>query len=83
MSSVVPFEVNVTIIDLGLARIDDVRRDDVCWTPFDEEIFDGEGDYQYDIYRMMRKHNGDEWEKYRPLTNAMVRSVQLACPHTS
>jgi hypothetical protein len=30
------------------------------------------GEYQYDIYRMMRKHNGDSWEAYRPLTNVMV-----------
>jgi hypothetical protein len=30
------------------------------------------GDYQFDIYRIMREHNGGEWEGYRPLTNVMV-----------
>ena len=64
-----------TIIDLGLARIDYISEgsgDDVCWTPFAEEIFEGEGDYQYDIYRMMKKYNKNEWEKFNPLTNVMV-----------
>ncbi|KAH9850790.1 hypothetical protein C2E23DRAFT_834144 [Lenzites betulinus] len=64
----------VTIIDLGLARMDahdteDMQR--VHWTPFDDETFEGEGDYQFDVYRMMRTHNGDKWEDYRPLTNVM------------
>ena len=30
------------------------------------------GDYQFDIYRLMRAHNGDSWKEYRPLTNVMV-----------
>ncbi|KAI0353039.1 hypothetical protein OH77DRAFT_1591608 [Trametes cingulata] len=63
----------VTIIDLGLARMDahDADGHRVHWTPFDEETFEGEGDYQFDVYRMMRAHNGDEWEAFRPLTNVM------------
>ncbi|KAI0321935.1 hypothetical protein OF83DRAFT_1161476 [Amylostereum chailletii] len=66
--------VKATIIDLGLARMDPGNDSDdrgVCWTPFDEEVFEGEGDYQFDIYRLMRTHNGDEWETFRPLTNVM------------
>jgi hypothetical protein len=35
------------------------------------------GDYQFDIYRLMRKHNGGRWADFRPLTNVMV------CPHHS
>ncbi|KAI0751003.1 hypothetical protein C8Q80DRAFT_1154949 [Daedaleopsis nitida] len=63
----------VTIIDLGLARMDsdDGAGASVHWTPFDEETFEGEGDYQFDVYRMMRTHNGDAWEDFRPLTNVM------------
>jgi serine/threonine-protein kinase haspin len=36
--------VKVTVIDLGLARMDvgDFSTD-IRWTPFDEEIFEGEG----------------------------------------
>ena len=64
----------VTVIDLGLARMDshDATSAGVHWTPFDEETFEGEGDYQFDVYRMMRTHNGDCWREYRPLTNVMV-----------
>ncbi|OSD04637.1 hypothetical protein PYCCODRAFT_1386882 [Trametes coccinea BRFM310] len=63
----------VTIIDLGLARMDahDGNGHHIHWTPFDEETFEGEGDYQFDIYRMMRTHNGDSWEDFKPLTNVM------------
>jgi hypothetical protein len=30
------------------------------------------GDYQFDIYRLMRKHNGSCWADFRPLSNVMV-----------
>ncbi|KAH8118464.1 hypothetical protein DFH11DRAFT_1503102 [Phellopilus nigrolimitatus] len=62
--------VQSTIIDLGLSRIDSGHKDPY-WTPFTEENFEGEGDYQYDVYRMMRKHNKDEWQSFMPLTNVM------------
>jgi len=60
-----------TIIDLGLSRMD-ASPIAVHWTPLEPEVFEGEGDYQFDIYRMMRDHNGGSWEEYRPLTNVMV-----------
>jgi len=41
------------------------------WTPLEPEVFEGEGDYQFDIYRMMKEHNSDSWIEYRPLTNVM------------
>jgi len=41
------------------------------WTEFDPEIFESEGDYQYDVYRMMKVHNGGEWGPYNPLTNVI------------
>ena len=62
--------VQATIIDLGLARLEQGR--DIFWTRFEDEIFEGEGDYQYDIYRVMRACHGSEWDKYKPLTNVMV-----------
>ena len=37
------------------------------------------GDYQFDIYRMMRKHNGDDWAKFSPLSNVMVCYVRAYC----
>jgi len=60
-----------TIIDLGLSRMD-ASPTEVHWTAFAPEVFEGEGDYQFDIYRMMRDHNGGSWKEYRPLTNVMV-----------
>ena len=36
--------VKATVIDLGLARMDaGDSSTDIRWTPFDEEIFEGEG----------------------------------------
>ncbi|PCH40873.1 hypothetical protein WOLCODRAFT_137049 [Wolfiporia cocos MD-104 SS10] len=69
----VAYGVEATVIDLGLARMRSTEGSggETHWTPFDEEIFEGEGDYQFDVYRMMRSHNGDSWEEYRPLTNVM------------
>lgn len=66
----VSYGVAATIIDLGLARMD--GGDGVHWTPLDEEIFEGEGDYQFDVYRMMKDGTGDQ---YRPFTNVMVSST--------
>ncbi|KAJ7490320.1 hypothetical protein B0H11DRAFT_1912306 [Mycena galericulata] len=63
-----------TVIDLGLSRMDagdGSGGEMVHWTPFEEEIFMGEGDYQFDIYRYMRDHNGNNWEAFNPLTNAL------------
>ncbi|KIY69735.1 hypothetical protein CYLTODRAFT_215242 [Cylindrobasidium torrendii FP15055 ss-10] len=66
--------VKVTIIDLGLSRMDagdGSGGEMIHWTPFDDEVFEGEGDYQFAIYRMMRDQNLDEWETFRPLSNVM------------
>ncbi len=83
--------VKATIIDLGLARMDthDGRKNETYWTPFEEEIFEGEGkrdanclsvklthtfvgDYQFDIYRMMKHYNKDTWDSFCPISNVMV-----------
>ncbi|KZV69868.1 hypothetical protein PENSPDRAFT_753035 [Peniophora sp. CONT] len=64
--------VQATVIDLGLARMSAHNgAAEPTWTPFDEEIFEGEGDYQFDIYRLMREHHGRDWSRFRPLTNVM------------
>ncbi|KAF9247407.1 hypothetical protein BU15DRAFT_39302 [Melanogaster broomeanus] len=67
------FGLKATIIDLGLSRMDaaDSHGSKTYWTPFDDEIFEGEGDYQYDVYRMMREVNGGVWDRYQPFTNVM------------
>ncbi|KAG6378640.1 hypothetical protein JVT61DRAFT_12910 [Boletus reticuloceps] len=67
------FGVKVTIIDLGLSRMSaaDGRGSKIYWTPFEDEIFEGKGDYQYDIYRMMRDLIGGTWKSFHPMTNVM------------
>jgi serine/threonine-protein kinase haspin len=69
--------VQVTLIDLGMSRInasDSSLGDTVLWMPLEEEIFHGEGDYQFDVYRMMREATGGDWRAFHPLTNVMVKS---------
>ncbi|XP_022249240.1 uncharacterized protein LOC106465607 [Limulus polyphemus] len=61
----------VSIIDFTLSRF----TKDGC-TVFtdlsnDLTLFTGEGDYQFEIYRLMRKHNQNEWESFHPFTNIL------------
>ncbi|PAA72154.1 hypothetical protein BOX15_Mlig015665g1 [Macrostomum lignano] len=37
----------------------------------DEGIFVGDGDYQFEVYRMMRRDCSDDWRKFNPRTNLM------------
>ncbi|CAF92724.1 unnamed protein product, partial [Tetraodon nigroviridis] len=61
----------VRIIDYSLSRleIDDLTVS--CDISNDEELFMGQGDYQFDIYRLMRKENGNNWTNYHPHTNVL------------
>ncbi|KAL9916199.1 putative serine/threonine-protein kinase haspin homolog isoform X1 [Glossina fuscipes] len=61
--------VYITIIDFTLSRI---TYNNCCLyndLSNDEELFTATGDYQFDIYRMMRKILNDQWEKFEPKTN--------------
>ncbi|KAG8792200.1 hypothetical protein FRC12_006837 [Ceratobasidium sp. 428] len=65
--------VHVTLIDLGLSRMD-THTQTPWYTELEPEIFEGTGDYQFDVYRMMKAHcmgRGEGWAEYRPLTNVM------------
>ncbi|KAM8879310.1 uncharacterized protein haspin [Spinachia spinachia] len=61
----------VRIIDYSLSRleIDDLTVS--CDISNDEELFVGQGDYQFDIYRLMRQENGNNWSDYHPHTNVL------------
>jgi serine/threonine-protein kinase haspin len=63
--------VKATIIDLGLSRMD-ADMEKVYWTPIDDEVFEGEGDYQFEVYRIMRELNRGGWGKYNPSSNVAV-----------
>lgn len=73
-------ELKVTLIDFGLSRMDSMEGD-TWWTAFEDEVFEGEGEYQFDIYRMMREHieDGKGWEAFEPRTNIMVNLFTIRC----
>lgn len=61
----------VNIIDYTLSRLE---RDGVvvfCDISRDEDLFTGEGDYQFEIYRLMKKENNNCWGEYHPYSNVL------------
>ncbi|XP_034472737.1 putative serine/threonine-protein kinase haspin homolog [Drosophila innubila] len=70
--------VRVTIIDYTLSR---VTVGECCHyndLSTDEELFAALGDYQYDIYRMMRDELKNNWSAYAPKTNVMWLSYVVS-----
>lgn len=63
--------VKATIIDYTLSRIrynDCILYQDLA---ADAELFEGCGDYQFDIYRSMRLLTENQWERFKPFTNVL------------
>ncbi|CAH6785964.1 serine/threonine-protein kinase haspin [Phodopus roborovskii] len=61
----------VNIIDYTLSRLE---RDGIvvfCDISNEEDLFTGEGDYQFEIYRLMRKENKNCWGEYHPYNNVL------------
>ncbi|KAF5400816.1 Serine/threonine-protein kinase haspin [Paragonimus heterotremus] len=61
--------IQVTIIDFTVSRLcheGNIVYVDMADSP---EIFECEGDYQFDIYRIMRDLNGNDWRPFNPVTN--------------
>ncbi|XP_050678782.1 serine/threonine-protein kinase haspin homolog isoform X2 [Leptidea sinapis] len=70
--------VKATIIDYSLSRAtlglaDDVRSSGTLFTNLgdDESLFDAVGDYQFDVYRLMRDRLGNVWHNFEPYTNIL------------
>ncbi|GAA6035343.1 hypothetical protein JCM8097_008823 [Rhodosporidiobolus ruineniae] len=73
--------VKATLIDFTLSRVDSTGRKgkglgrEVLFDAFEDEcVFEGEGDYQFDVYRMMRtlvEREGGGWEASHPKTNVL------------
>ena len=63
--------VEISIIDFSLSRMTD--QDSVIFFDLekDKAIFDGEGDYQFDIYRSMRGICNEHWEMHHPKTTVL------------
>ncbi|XP_063054685.1 mucin-17 [Engraulis encrasicolus] len=63
--------VQVNIIDYSLSRLEIDGLTVSCDISTDEELFMGQGDYQFDIYRKMREENENEWSEYHPHSNVL------------
>ncbi|CAH1109833.1 unnamed protein product [Psylliodes chrysocephalus] len=63
--------VEVAIIDFTLSRIEHngvVIFNDLSMDP---DLFVAEGDYQFDIYRLMQDKNRNNWKDFEPFTNLL------------
>jgi len=70
-SSIPTRGLQVNIIDYTLSRLE---RDGIvvfCDISRDEDLFMGQGDYQFEIYRLMRKENNNCWGEYHPYNNVL------------
>ncbi|KAL1282446.1 hypothetical protein QQF64_001249 [Cirrhinus molitorella] len=63
--------VHVNIIDYSLSRLEIDGLTVSCDIANDEELFMGQGDYQFEIYRLMKKENNNCWATYNPHSNVL------------
>lgn len=61
----------VNIIDYTFSRLERDGLTVFCDLSTDEEVFQGRGDYQFDIYRQMREENANNWADYFPHSNVL------------
>ncbi|KAL4640364.1 serine/threonine-protein kinase haspin [Arapaima gigas] len=61
----------VNIIDYSLSRLEIDGLTVFCDISANDELFMGQGDYQFDIYRKMREENNNSWSEYNPHTNVL------------
>lgn len=61
--------VKVHLIDFTLSRMSKEGTTIFRDLENDEELFAGDSDYQFDIYRMMRKSNQGDWLAFNPKSN--------------
>ncbi|XP_074746516.1 serine/threonine-protein kinase haspin [Strix uralensis] len=62
---------HVNIIDYTLSRLEKDGLTVFCDLSTDEELFQGTGDYQFDIYRQMKAENSNSWSDYHPHSNVL------------
>ncbi|XP_072209439.1 serine/threonine-protein kinase haspin [Excalfactoria chinensis] len=63
--------IHVNIIDYTLSRLEKDGLTVFCDLSTDEELFQGTGDYQFDIYRQMKVENSNSWTDYHPHSNVL------------
>ncbi|XP_030047618.1 serine/threonine-protein kinase haspin isoform X1 [Microcaecilia unicolor] len=63
--------VQASIIDYTLSRLEKDGLIVFCDIAADEALFQGQGDYQFDVYRSMRQENSNSWSEYSPHSNVL------------
>ncbi|MGH0134626.1 UNVERIFIED_CONTAM: hypothetical protein FKN15_023541 [Acipenser sinensis] len=63
--------VHINIIDYTISRLEIEGLTVSCDISTDEQLFMGQGDYQFEIYRKMREENNNSWSEYNPHTNVL------------
>ncbi|XP_051560961.1 uncharacterized protein LOC127445153 isoform X3 [Myxocyprinus asiaticus] len=63
--------VHVNIIDYSLSRLEIDGLTVSCDISADDELFMGQGDFQFEIYRLMKKENNNCWSTYNPHSNVL------------
>ncbi|XP_058710675.1 serine/threonine-protein kinase haspin [Poecile atricapillus] len=63
--------IHVNIIDYTLSRLEKDGLTVFCDLSTDEELFQGTGDHQFDIYRQMKEENSNSWNDYNPHSNVL------------
>lgn len=69
--SVPTIGVEASVIDFTLSRLTKDKCTVYTNLAEDESLFQGKGEYQFDIYREMRKENQNEWKKFCPHSNVL------------
>uniref|UniRef100_A0A1I8AWR5 non-specific serine/threonine protein kinase n=1 Tax=Steinernema glaseri TaxID=37863 RepID=A0A1I8AWR5_9BILA len=63
--------VRAIVIDFTISRIRKDRAEMFYDLESDPALFNGTGDYQFQVYRLMRQHNQMDWRKFSPYTNLL------------
>ncbi|XP_041127658.1 uncharacterized protein LOC121327584 [Polyodon spathula] len=69
--NVVTNGVHINIIDYTISRLEIEDLTVSCDISTDKQLFMGQGDYQFEIYRKMREENNNSWSEYNPHTNVL------------
>ncbi|XP_068939336.1 serine/threonine-protein kinase haspin [Petaurus breviceps papuanus] len=63
--------IHVNIIDYTLSRLEKDGLVVFCDISQERELFQGQGDYQFEIYRLMKKRTRNRWAHYHPYSNVL------------
>ncbi|XP_045188775.2 uncharacterized protein LOC123546503 [Mercenaria mercenaria] len=63
--------VEASVIDFTMSRLTKDGCTVYITIPDDDTLFDGQGDYQFDIYREMKKENKGNWETFCSHSNVL------------